>query len=57
MGNVLTLYQLNSLVRELLEGSFTDSYWVTAELSEVRESVKGHCFLELMEQGERGGAP
>ncbi|MBR4782862.1 MAG: exodeoxyribonuclease VII large subunit [Bacteroidaceae bacterium] len=57
MGNVLTLYQLNSLVRELLEGSFTDSYWVTAELSEVRESVKGHCFLELVEQGERGGAP
>lgn len=53
----LTLYQLNSLVRELVENSFTDSYWVTAELSEVRVAGRGHCYLELVEQGERGAAP
>ena len=53
----LTLYQLNSLVRELVESSFTDSYWVTAELSEVRVAGRGHCYLELVEQGERGAAP
>ena len=52
----LTLYQLNSLVRELVENSFTDSYWVTAELSEVRVAGRGHCYLELVEQGERGAA-
>ena len=53
----LSLYELNSLVRELIAGSFTDTYWVTAELSEVRVAAKGHCFLELVEQGERGAAP
>lgn len=56
-ANVLSLFELNSLVKELLDGSFTDSYWITAELSEVRTSAKGHCFIELVEKGQRGAAP
>lgn len=42
------------MVKELIAGSFTDSYWVTAELSEVRVAARGHCYLELVEQGEQG---
>ena len=54
---VISLYELNSLVKETLSCSFTDTYWITAELSEVRPSVKGYCFLELVEKAERGSAP
>lgn len=30
-----------------------DSYWVEAELSEVREGYGGHCYMELIEKEER----
>lgn len=53
----LSLYELNSLVKELLQVSFADSYWVTAELSEVRVSAKGHCFLELIQKDPRSSVP
>ena len=45
----LSLYELNGLVREIVEINLTDYYWVRAELSEVRVSQKGHCFVELIE--------
>ena len=53
----ISLYELNHLVKELIEGSFTDTYWVTAELSEVRVAGRGHCYMELVEQGDQGAAP
>ncbi|MDO4951845.1 MAG: exodeoxyribonuclease VII large subunit [Bacteroidales bacterium] len=53
----ITLYELNRMVKELIADSFTDSYWVTAELSEVRAATRGHCYLELVEQGEHSAAP
>jgi len=45
----LTLYELNTLVRDTLALSFPDEYWVTAELSELRE-VRGHCYMELIQK-------
>ena len=48
---ILTLYELNSLVREVIECEMPNEYWVEAELSECRES-KGHCYMELIQQGE-----
>ena len=42
-----SLLQLNALVRESIEQSLPDEYWVEAELSEVRES-RGHCYMELI---------
>ena len=47
----LTLYELNSLVREVLECEMPDEYWVEAELSECRES-RGHCYMELVQYDE-----
>ena len=44
----LTLYELNSLVRETIETSLDDEFWVEAELSETRE-VRGHCYMELVQ--------
>ena len=37
----LTLYELNELVRETIEISMPDEYWVEAELSDVND--RGHC--------------
>lgn len=45
----LTLFELNSLVREVLETEFYSAYWVEAELSEARE-VRGHCYMELVQK-------
>jgi len=52
----LTLYELNSLVREVLECEMPDEYWVEAELSECRES-RGHCYMELIQKDETTATP
>lgn len=45
----LTLYELNSMVRDVVELGMPGSYWVEAELSEVRER-SGHCYMELVQK-------
>ena len=50
---MLSLYELNNLVRSCLENVMPDTYWVRAELSEVRVS-RGHCYLEFVQKSERG---
>ena len=47
--SILSLYELNNRVREAIEGNFDEEYWVKAELSEVRVSLKRHCFVELVQ--------
>ncbi len=51
-----SLLQLNTLVRESIEQSLPDEYWVEAELSEVRES-RGHCYMELIEKSPESNTP
>ena len=48
---ILTLYELNSLVREVIECEMPNEYWVEAELSECRES-RGHCYMELIQKDD-----
>lgn len=52
----LTLYELNGIVREVLELSLDNSYWVEAELSELREHG-GHCYMELVQKDENTNTP
>ena len=52
----LTLFELNSLVRQVIEGTLSQEYWVEAEVSECREN-KGHCYLELIQKDERSATP
>ena len=52
----ITLYELNSLVREVIESEMPNEYWVEAELSECRES-RGHCYMELVEKDEKNATP
>ncbi|MBP5319281.1 MAG: exodeoxyribonuclease VII large subunit [Paludibacteraceae bacterium] len=46
----LTLSAFNSAVRDVLEATFDEVYWVSAELSSVTVQRSGHCYLELIEK-------
>ena len=56
MEKAISLYELNSLVKETIESQMPDEYWVEAELSEVHEN-SGHCYLELIEKDNRSNTP
>ena len=52
----LSLVELNQRIRMTLEQAFPDTYWVRAEMSDVREnSASGHCYLEFIEKDPRSG--
>lgn len=55
-GKPLTLYELNSLVRGVIESTLNAGYWVEAELSEARE-VRGHCYMELIQKEPLSSTP
>lgn len=50
----LSLLELNHLVRSALEETLPGSYWLAAELSEVRMAAGGHCYVEFVEKDSRG---
>ena len=50
--NTLTLFELNSLVRQTLELTICEEYWVCAEISELR--VNRHCYMELVQKDMLG---
>ncbi len=50
----MSLYELGRLIRLTLREGLPDTYWVQAELSEVREAYNGHCYIELVQKAERG---
>ena len=52
----ITLYELNRLVREVIECEMPNEYWVEAELSECRES-RGHCYMELIQKDSQTATP
>ena len=52
----LTLFELNNLVREVIECEMPNEYWVEAELSECRES-RGHCYMELVQKDDKTATP
>ena len=51
-----TLYELNGLIRIMIESELNHEYWVEAELSECREN-RGHCFMELIQKDEHSHTP
>ena len=52
----ITLYELNNLVRQTIEIGLPKSYWVEAEIAELRENG-GHCYMELIEKDEHRNTP
>lgn len=56
MIKALSLFELNSLVADVIDSTMSRSYWVQAELSEAREN-RGHCYMELIEKNEGNNIP
>jgi len=48
--NSLSLKELNSTIKKALSDKLSPSYWVVAEISELRINSTGHCYLELVEK-------
>ena len=46
----LSLFQLNKLIQKTLDGHLDASYWVIAEIGDLRVNQNGHCYLELVEK-------
>ena len=55
MQQALTLSQLNTLVKKAIEQNMDYAYWVQAEIANI--SVKGHCYMELVENDEHWNTP
>ncbi|MBQ8059305.1 MAG: exodeoxyribonuclease VII large subunit [Prevotella sp.] len=51
---VLSLSELNALVKDAVEYTLPDAYWVRAEVASVHES-RGHCYMELTETIDGNG--
>ena len=56
MKEALSLLELNRMVRRTLDLEFQQSYWIQAELSEVREAYQGHCYLEFVQKDPKSNA-
>ncbi len=50
--NQLSLFELNQLVRATLDTNLEPSYWVIAEISDLKVSQKGHCYMELVQKDQ-----
>ncbi len=50
MNKQLTLYQLNSQIKDSLQLAFPESLWVVAEIGEIKVNRNGHCYIELVEK-------
>lgn len=50
----LSLYELNALVKRGIHACLPGTYWVQAELSDVRSNYSGHCYLEFVQKEPRG---
>ncbi len=48
----LTLLELNQKIKETLDANLQPSYWVVAEIGEIRTHHSGHCYLELVEKSD-----
>lgn len=51
-----SLLELNAMVSEAIQQSLPDSYWVEAEVSEVRQ-VNGHCYMQLIQKDKHSNTP
>jgi exodeoxyribonuclease VII large subunit len=48
----LTLYQLLNQVKSGLKQVLPASWWVIAEINEIKVNYSGHCYLELIEKDD-----
>lgn len=49
---ILSLFQLNQQIKDVLSESFIAPIWVRAEIAEFRENRNGHCYLDLIDKSD-----
>lgn len=50
MEQSLSLLELNHRIQEIIKQELPDSFWIIAEISELKINRNGHCYLELIEK-------
>ena len=48
----LTLFELNTQIKNILDTAFMSTVWITAEVGECTVNRNGHCYLELVDTDE-----
>jgi len=46
----ISLFELNRMIRQILNEGFPVTSWIIAEISELNENRSGHCYLELVDK-------
>ncbi|MDH4231777.1 MAG: exodeoxyribonuclease VII large subunit [Nitrospirota bacterium] len=44
------LFELNSIIKNVISSALPEAYWVAAEIAEAKLNQRGHCYLELVEK-------
>lgn len=50
----ISLYELNNLIKGVLDETLPELLWIRAETSDVRVNQNGHCYLEFIEKDRNG---
>jgi exodeoxyribonuclease VII large subunit len=48
----ISLLSLNELIKSTLDSNLEPTYWVIAEIGELRTAARGHAYLDLIEKSE-----
>jgi len=48
----ISLFELNRILKEGIQGLFPSGIWVVAEISDMSINQSGHCYLELIEKAD-----
>jgi exodeoxyribonuclease VII large subunit len=48
----ISLLSLNELIKSTLDSNLAPTYWVIAEIGELRTAARGHAYLDLIEKSE-----
>lgn len=51
-ADALSLFELNTRIREVIKTGTEKTYWVIGEISEMKVNYSGHCYLELIQKAE-----
>ena len=52
--DILSLLELNLSIKDTINQTYNEAYWVRTETSDVRHHRNGHCYLEFIEKAKDG---
>jgi exodeoxyribonuclease VII large subunit len=55
--NIITLLELQTMIKQGLSSLFHANYQVVAVINEIKENISGHCYLELVEHNDNSTIP